>query len=90
MRATIDAPFATAKDTADLLGVPTSRLKKLISLMNSPAHKRNGTYSAARTLRKESSSLKFKASARVQSKAGATKAGEKPAKAKGHEEIRRI
>jgi hypothetical protein len=32
MRARIDARFATAKETANALGVPTSRVKKLVRL----------------------------------------------------------
>jgi hypothetical protein len=32
MKARIDARFATAKETANVLGVPYSRMKKLVSL----------------------------------------------------------
>jgi len=35
MRARIDARFATAKETADVLGVPSSRVKRLTALMSS-------------------------------------------------------
>ena len=39
MRARIDAPFATAKDTAEVLGVPNSRVKKLLKLAASAFRK---------------------------------------------------
>jgi len=35
MKARIDARFATAKETANVLGVPFSRMKKLVSLTHS-------------------------------------------------------
>jgi len=75
MRAIIDAPFATPQDVAHLLGVPASRLKRLVTLMNSPIRKQNGKRSVHLASAKVAKSLKSKVSAHIHFKAAAKKSG---------------
>jgi hypothetical protein len=66
MKARIDSRFATAAETAKVLGVPRARLKKLVRFADSLLHQRNGSSLSYATAEK-ARAPKLKASKKSQS-----------------------